>query len=127
MAKIGYAAMLEQFHPTELLDWCAQAEAAGFEAGFMVSEHFHPWTPAAGPERLRLVIHGGARDADLAAVRDGGHLPDVPLPPGRRGPGGGDARGDVPGPLLARAWAPARRSTSTSPARSGPRSGSGRR
>jgi G6PDH family F420-dependent oxidoreductase len=48
MAKIGYAAMLEQFHPTDLLDWCAQAEAAGFLAGFMVSEHFHPWTPQQG-------------------------------------------------------------------------------
>lgn len=48
MAKIGYAAMLEQFHPTDLLDWCAQAERAGFSAGFMVSEHFHPWTPAQG-------------------------------------------------------------------------------
>ncbi|MEO8468341.1 MAG: TIGR03557 family F420-dependent LLM class oxidoreductase [Chloroflexota bacterium] len=48
MAKIGYAAMLEQFHPTDLLDWCAQAEAAGFDAGFMVSEHFHPWTPQQG-------------------------------------------------------------------------------
>src|SRR5258705_3874237 len=48
MAKIGYAAMLEQFHPTALLDWCVQAEAAGFEAGFMVSEHFHPWTPQQG-------------------------------------------------------------------------------
>jgi len=48
MAKIGYAAMLEQFHPTDLLDWCAQAEGAGFTAGFMVSEHFHPWTPQQG-------------------------------------------------------------------------------
>jgi G6PDH family F420-dependent oxidoreductase len=48
MTKIGYAAMLEQFHPTDLLDWCAQAEAAGFEAGFLVSEHFHPWTPQQG-------------------------------------------------------------------------------
>ncbi|MBA2299952.1 MAG: TIGR03557 family F420-dependent LLM class oxidoreductase [Chloroflexi bacterium] len=48
MTTIGYAAMLEQFHPTELLDWCVQAEAAGFEAGFMVSEHFHPWTPQQG-------------------------------------------------------------------------------
>jgi G6PDH family F420-dependent oxidoreductase len=48
MAKIGYAAMLEQFHPTDLLDWCAAAETAGFEAGFMVSEHFHPWTPTQG-------------------------------------------------------------------------------
>ena len=40
--------MLEQFHPTDLLDWCDQAEGAGFEAGFMVSEHFHPWTPQQG-------------------------------------------------------------------------------
>ena len=48
MTKIGYAAMLEQFHPTHLLDHCAQAEAAGFSAGFMVSEHFHPWTPEQG-------------------------------------------------------------------------------
>ncbi|MFN2484564.1 MAG: TIGR03557 family F420-dependent LLM class oxidoreductase [Candidatus Limnocylindria bacterium] len=48
MTKIGYAAMLEQFHPTELLGWCEQAEAAGFDAGFMVSEHFHPWTPEQG-------------------------------------------------------------------------------
>lgn len=48
MTRIGYAAMLEQFHPTDLLDWCAQAEDAGFEAGFMVSEHFQPWTPQQG-------------------------------------------------------------------------------
>jgi coenzyme F420-dependent glucose-6-phosphate dehydrogenase len=48
MTKIGYAAMLEQFHPTELLDWCAKAEGAGFDAGFMVSDHFHPWTPQQG-------------------------------------------------------------------------------
>ncbi len=48
MTTIGYAAMLEQFHPTDLLGWCAQAEGAGFSAGFMVSEHFHPWTPQQG-------------------------------------------------------------------------------
>jgi len=30
MAQIGYAAMLEQFHPRELVDFCAKAEAAGF-------------------------------------------------------------------------------------------------
>ncbi|HET7181694.1 MAG TPA: TIGR03557 family F420-dependent LLM class oxidoreductase [Candidatus Limnocylindrales bacterium] len=46
--KIGYAASMEQFHPTDLLDWCEQAEGVGFEAGFMVSEHFHPWTPTQG-------------------------------------------------------------------------------
>jgi G6PDH family F420-dependent oxidoreductase len=48
MTKIGYAAMLEQFHPTDLLEWCAQAESTGFDAGFQVSEHFHPWTPQQG-------------------------------------------------------------------------------
>ncbi|MDQ2689061.1 MAG: TIGR03557 family F420-dependent LLM class oxidoreductase, partial [Chloroflexota bacterium] len=48
MTKIGYACMLEQFHPTELLDWAEQAEGAGFDAGFQVSEHFHPWTPQQG-------------------------------------------------------------------------------
>jgi coenzyme F420-dependent glucose-6-phosphate dehydrogenase len=48
MTKIGYACMLEQFHPTELLDWAELAEASGFDAGFQVSEHFHPWTPQQG-------------------------------------------------------------------------------
>jgi coenzyme F420-dependent glucose-6-phosphate dehydrogenase len=48
MTTIGYAAMLEQFQPTELLELCVQAEEAGFEAGFMVSEHFQPWTPQQG-------------------------------------------------------------------------------
>jgi G6PDH family F420-dependent oxidoreductase len=48
MTKIGYACMLEQFHPTDLLDWAEAAESAGFSAGFQVSEHFHPWTPQQG-------------------------------------------------------------------------------
>src|SRR5437773_12121958 len=48
VAKIGYSASLEQFHPNDLLTWCAEAEAAGFDAGFMISEHFHPWTPQQG-------------------------------------------------------------------------------
>ncbi|MEA2623199.1 MAG: coenzyme F420-dependent glucose-6-phosphate dehydrogenase [Chloroflexota bacterium] len=58
MTKIGYAAMLEQFHPTDLLDWCAQAEAAGFDAGFMVSEHFQPWTPAQGQSAFAWAFMG---------------------------------------------------------------------
>jgi len=58
MTTIGYAAMLEQFHPTELLDWCAQAEAAGFSAGFMVSEHFHPWTPQQGNSAFAWAFMG---------------------------------------------------------------------
>jgi G6PDH family F420-dependent oxidoreductase len=58
MTKIGYAAMLEQFHPTELLDLCAAAEDAGFEAGFMVSEHFHPWTPQQGQSAFAWAFMG---------------------------------------------------------------------
>lgn len=44
---IGYAAMFEQFAPNELLDWCQQAEGAGFGA-IMTSDHFNPWTPQQG-------------------------------------------------------------------------------
>ncbi len=128
MTKIGYAAMLEQFHPTDLLDWCAQAEAAGFSAGFMVSEHFHPWTPQQGQSAFAWALHGRPRPAHVSCrFGTGGHVPRLPLPPGGDRPCGGDARGDVPGPLLARASAPARRSTSTSSAATGRRSASARR
>jgi G6PDH family F420-dependent oxidoreductase len=58
MTKIGYAAMLEQFHPTDLLEWCRQAEAAGFSAGFQVSEHFHPWTPEQGQSAFAWAFMG---------------------------------------------------------------------
>jgi coenzyme F420-dependent glucose-6-phosphate dehydrogenase len=58
VATIGYAASLEQFHPNDLLDWCAQAEAAGFSAGFMVSEHFHPWTPHQGQSAFAWTFMG---------------------------------------------------------------------
>ena len=44
---VGYAAMFEQFHPTDLLEYCKQAEEAGFES-VMASDHFHPWTPEQG-------------------------------------------------------------------------------
>ncbi len=68
MTKIGYAAMLEQFHPTELLGWCEQAEAAGFSAGFMVSEHFHPWTPQQGNAAFAWSFMGALGAADHPSV-----------------------------------------------------------
>ncbi|MGH2456312.1 MAG: hypothetical protein ACRDHD_08660 [Candidatus Limnocylindria bacterium] len=58
MTKIGYACMLEQFHPTDLLDWAERAEAAGFAAGFQVSEHFHPWTPQQGQSAFAFSFMG---------------------------------------------------------------------
>ena len=47
MGTLGYAAMFEQFHPTELLDYSQRAEANGFTS-VMASDHFHPWTPQQG-------------------------------------------------------------------------------
>jgi G6PDH family F420-dependent oxidoreductase len=47
MAQVGYAAMMEQFHPRQLVDFCQAAEAAGF-SGIMAADHLQPWTPQQG-------------------------------------------------------------------------------
>ncbi len=44
---IGYAAILEQFHPTEAVELTAHAERHGF-SGCMAADHFQPWVPAQG-------------------------------------------------------------------------------
>jgi coenzyme F420-dependent glucose-6-phosphate dehydrogenase len=44
---IGYAAMLEQFHPTEALELAALAERNGF-TGVMAADRFQPWVPRQG-------------------------------------------------------------------------------
>lgn len=44
---VGYAAMLEQFHPTEAVELTALAEQHGF-SGCMAADHFQPWTPQQG-------------------------------------------------------------------------------
>jgi G6PDH family F420-dependent oxidoreductase len=46
-AHIGYAAMLEQYHPQEVTGYTVAAEAAGFR-GAMVADHFQPWVPSQG-------------------------------------------------------------------------------
>jgi coenzyme F420-dependent glucose-6-phosphate dehydrogenase len=45
--RIGYAAMLEQFHPSEAVALSAYAESKGF-SGVMAADHFQPWVPAQG-------------------------------------------------------------------------------
>lgn len=45
--SIGYAAMLEQFHPTEAVALAAYAESKGF-SGVMAADHFQPWVPQQG-------------------------------------------------------------------------------
>jgi G6PDH family F420-dependent oxidoreductase len=44
---VGYAAMLEQFHPAEVVDLTAYAEQRGF-SGCMAADHFQPWVPQQG-------------------------------------------------------------------------------
>ena len=44
---VGYAAMLEQFHPREAVELSAYAEQHGF-SGVMAADHFAPWVPAQG-------------------------------------------------------------------------------
>lgn len=44
---VGYAAMLEQFHPTDILAFSEFAESQGF-SGVMAADHFQPWVPQQG-------------------------------------------------------------------------------
>jgi G6PDH family F420-dependent oxidoreductase len=44
---IGYAAMLEQFGPQEVVQYSVDAERAGF-SGVMAADHFQPWVPQQG-------------------------------------------------------------------------------
>ena len=44
---IGYAAMLEQFHPTDILAFSEFAESQGF-SGVMAADHVQPWVPQQG-------------------------------------------------------------------------------
>jgi G6PDH family F420-dependent oxidoreductase len=45
--QLGYAAMLEQFHPTEVLELARTAEQHGF-SGVMAADHYQPWLPQQG-------------------------------------------------------------------------------
>jgi coenzyme F420-dependent glucose-6-phosphate dehydrogenase len=79
-ARIGYAAMLEQFGPPEVLDLCARADAAGF-SGVMAADHFQPWVPSQGQASFVweiLAVAGSRTKGDLGPGRYAGG--DVPRP-----------------------------------------------
>ena len=103
MTKIGYAAMLEQFHPTDLLDWCAAGRGGRLRGRVHGQRALPSVDAAAGPERLRLGLHGRAR-------RSGPALPfgtAVTCPGFRYHPAviahaAATLGRHVPGPLLAR-------------------------
>ncbi len=47
MVKLDYMAHQEQYEPDELLNYCRQAERAGFDM-IWSSDHFHPWFHSQG-------------------------------------------------------------------------------
>ena len=57
MNVVGYAAMCEQFHPNELVEYSKLAEKNGFGA-VMVSDHFHPWVPSQGQSPFAWALLG---------------------------------------------------------------------
>lgn len=59
---IGYAAMGEQFHPNELVDYSKAAEDNGFTA-LMLSDHFHPWVPSQGQSPFAWALLGALGQA----------------------------------------------------------------
>ncbi len=69
MGFVGYAAMFEQFHPTDLLRWSRQAEDRGF-GGIMASDHFQPWTDQQGQAAFAWAWMG-ALGATTSRVRFG--------------------------------------------------------
>ena len=44
---VGFAAMLEQLHPSDAVELAAYAESRGF-SGVMAADHFQPWLPQQG-------------------------------------------------------------------------------
>src|SRR5579871_963401 len=69
MGVLGYAAMFEQFAPSDLLRWSRKAEDSGFGA-IMASDHFHPWTPQQGQAGF-VWSWMGALGAQTSRVRFG--------------------------------------------------------
>src|SRR5947209_17711387 len=71
---IGYCAMCEQFHPSDLVRWSKQAEDVGF-GGVMVSDHFHPWVPSQGQSAFVWALMGAIGQATEKVVFGPGVTP----------------------------------------------------
>jgi probable non-F420 flavinoid oxidoreductase len=67
MTLFGYHASHEQYRPSELMEYVALAESAGFE-GASCSDHFHPWTDAQGQSGFAWSWLGAALQATSLTV-----------------------------------------------------------
>ena len=122
--QIGYAAMLEQFNPTELLEFCEVAEKNGF-SGVMAADHVQPWVPQQGQAAFVWSFMTAAAERTQAATSGPAlrarHSASTPRSSPRRPPRWRRCTRAASG----WAWALARRSTSTSWRATGPSRPSG--
>ena len=117
--EFGYAAMLEQFNPRDLLEYCVAAEANGF-SGVMAADHLQPWVPQQGNAAFVWAFMAAVAERTKGDVGPGVTCPSFRTHPVviaqaaatmaacTRAVSGSD-------------WAAARRSTSTSWPTTGPR------
>ena len=101
-AKIGYAAMLEQFGPSEVA-----RPVRPRRGGRLLRRHGRRPLPAVGARSRAQAsfvwkVLTAAGERTHGRPRPGRDLPVVPHAPGDRRAGRGDAGRDVPGPALAR-------------------------
>ncbi|MFD5226752.1 TIGR03557 family F420-dependent LLM class oxidoreductase [Microbacterium sp. NPDC058342] len=54
---IGYAPMLQQFHPDDAIRHCVEAAEVGF-GGVVLSDHFQPWLPQQGNASFMWSVMG---------------------------------------------------------------------
>jgi len=62
MANIGYKLSSEEFGPSELVEYAARAERAGFTFA-LISDHFHPWSDRQGHSPFVWSVIGGIAQA----------------------------------------------------------------
>src|SRR5436309_15757798 len=80
MAQIGYAAMLEQFHPRDLIRFGEAAEATGF-SGVMAADHMQPWVPQQGQASFVWSFMAAAAERTRGDIGPGVTCPSFRLHP----------------------------------------------
>jgi len=78
--QVGVAAMLEQFHPTDIVKDAAHAEANGF-SGIMAADHFQPWVPQQGQAAFVWNVMTAVAENTVGDVGPGVTCPSFRLHP----------------------------------------------
>ena len=97
---IGYAAMLEQFAPQEVVGYQVLAEEHGF-SGCMAADHFQPWVPAQGEASFVWSVLAAVGERTRGDLGPGVTCPSFRFHPAIVAQAAATTGGDVPGPVLA--------------------------